>query len=45
MTEYVLFTDSSCDLPLALANEMQLTVLPLTLIMDGKSYPNTLDEK
>ena len=45
MSEYVLFTDSSCDLPQALASKMQLQVLPLTLNMDGKSYPNTLDEK
>ena len=45
MSEYVLFTDSSCDLPQALASKMQLQVLPLTMTMDGKSYPNTLDEK
>ena len=45
MSEYVLFTDSSCDLPQALASKMQLQVLPLTLNMDCKSYPNTLDEK
>ena len=45
LAEYVLFTDSSCDLPMSMVDKMELTVLPLTLTMNGKSYVNTLDEK
>lgn len=45
MNQFALFTDSSCDLPLHLAKEMQLTVLPLTLHMDGCDYKNYLDER
>lgn len=43
MTDYVILTDSSCDLPAELADQMQLTVLPLTVDMDGKLYRNYLD--
>ena len=43
--QFALFTDSSCDLPLHLAEEMELTVLPLTLHMDGRDYKNYLDER
>lgn len=45
MPNYVLFTDSSCDLPAALAEEMQLHVLPLSVHLDGDSYKNYLDER
>lgn len=45
MPNYVLFTDSSCDLPAALAEEMQLHVLPLSVHLDGNSYKNYLDER
>ena len=45
MNQFALFTDSSCDLPLHLAEEMELTVLPLTLHMDGRDYKNYLDER
>lgn len=45
MNQFALFTDSSCDLPLHLAEEMELTVLPLTLHMDGIDYKNYLDER
>ena len=45
MNQFALFTDSSCDLPLHLAEEMELTVLPLTLHMDGSDYKNYLDER
>ena len=45
MNQFAMFTDSSCDLPLHLAEEMQLTVLPLTLHMDGCDYKNYLDER
>lgn len=45
MPNYVLFTDSSCDLPAALAEEMQLHVLPLSVHLDGDNYKNYLDER
>ena len=43
MADYVILNDSSCDLPAELADQMQLTVIPLTVDMDGKLYRNYLD--
>ncbi len=43
MSDYVLLTDSSCDLPQALADQMQLQVVPLTVDLDGELYRNYLD--
>lgn len=43
MADYVLLTDSSCDLPAELADQMQLKVVPLTVDMDGQLYRNYLD--
>ena len=43
MREYVLMTDSCCDLPDQMARELQLEVLPLTMHKDGQDNPNTLD--
>ena len=45
MSEYILFTDSCCDLPQSLAEKMQLCVQPLTVYLDGKPYKNYLDER
>ena len=45
MSDYVIMTDSSCDLPAALADEMELTVLPLYVDVDGQKYTNYLDER
>ena len=45
MSEYVIMTDSSCDLPAKLAEEMELTVLPLYVEVDGQRYVNYLDER
>ena len=45
MSEYILFTDSCCDLPQSLADEMQLAIQPLTVYLDGKAYRNFLDER
>lgn len=44
MSDYIIMTDSSCDLPDALARELELTVLPLTVMVDGKERRNMLDE-
>ncbi len=43
MGEYVIMTDSSCDLPAELAAELELDVLPLTVNIDGAEYKNYLD--
>lgn len=41
--DYVILTDSSCDLPAAMADELELTVVPLSVLTGGKSYVNYLD--
>ena len=41
--EYVIMTDSSCDLSQELADQLGLEVLPLEVMADGKNYRNWLD--
>ena len=41
--EYVIMTDSSCDLPQELADQLGLEVLPLEVMADGNNYRNWLD--
>ena len=43
MNNFIILTDSSCDLPASMAAEMQIEVLPLTLDLDGECYKNYLD--
>lgn len=43
MAEYVILTDSSCDLPASLANELEIVVNNLSLVIEGKEYVNYLD--
>ena len=43
MAEYVIFTDSSCDLPMQMAQEFELEVNNLSLVIEGKEYVNYLD--
>ena len=43
MRDYILMTDSCCDMDPKLAEELELTVLPLTLDMGGQSFRNYLD--
>ena len=43
MRDFVIMTDSCCDLPADLAAELELDVLPLSLRMDGKDFRNWLD--
>ena len=45
MSDYVLMTDSCCDLPAAMAEEMGLCVLPLTVYIENDRYFNYLDER
>lgn len=41
--DYVIFTDSTTDLPYEEAKRLELEVLPLTFHIDDKSYKNELD--
>ncbi len=43
MREYVIMTDSCCDLPAELAQELELDVIPLSLTMGDQEYFNYLD--
>ncbi|HIT68968.1 MAG TPA: DegV family protein [Candidatus Aphodomonas merdavium] len=44
MSDFVILTDSSCDLPADLAREKGIEYVPLTVRLDGKEYRNELDE-
>lgn len=39
MRDYVIMTDSCCDLTDQMARELELEVLPLTMHMDGTGLP------
>ncbi len=43
MRDFVIMSDSCCDLTDEMAQELDLTILPLTLHMDGQDYRNYLD--
>ena len=43
MRDYILMTDSCCDLNQQEAAELDLTVLPLSFTIDGQTYANTPD--
>jgi DegV family protein with EDD domain len=43
MRDFVLMTDSCCDMTAELADELELTVLPLSLQMGEQTYRNYLD--
>lgn len=43
MNDYQILTESTCDLPANLADELNLAVAPLSVLIDGKSYTNYLD--
>lgn len=45
MGDYVIMTDSSCDLPTYLVKELGLYVLPLSFYLDDKKYMNYTDER
>ncbi|MBQ7337846.1 MAG: DegV family protein [Clostridia bacterium] len=42
---FTIITDSSCDLPAKIAEQLHIRVIPLTLTIDGKQYHNFLDER
>lgn len=43
MRYYTIVTDSSCDLPAALAEKLGIRVVPLSVFVEGKQYYNYLD--
>jgi len=43
MRDYIIMTDSCCDLTAQLAEELNVTVLPLSLLIGEESYRNYLD--
>ena len=45
MRDFVLVTDSSCDLPQKLVDKFELRVIPLTVDVNGKEYKNYPDER
>ena len=45
MNGYVIMTDSSCDLPAKMADDMALSVLPLSVYIEDTKYINYLDER
>ena len=44
MANYILFTDSCADLPLKLYEELDIRVIPLSFLLEGKTYQNRPDE-
>ena len=45
MSSYAIITDSSCDLPDSIVKKLELEVLPLAFIMDGRTYRNYPDNR
>lgn len=43
MNDFVILTDSCCDLPAELAGKEGISVIPLTVTLEGKEYRNMLD--
>ena len=43
MRDFVIMTDSCCDLPAQLANELGIVVLPLSMLLGEDSFKNYLD--
>ncbi|MBQ7318609.1 MAG: DegV family protein [Clostridia bacterium] len=42
---FTIITDSSCDLPAKIAEQLHVRVIPLSVLVDGKLYRNYLDER
>ena len=43
MRDYVILTDSCCDLTAQMADELGIVAIPLSLVMDDKEFRNHLD--
>ena len=45
MRDYVLLTDSCCDFSAGMVEQLELCVLPLSFVMEGKEYFNYPDNR
>lgn len=45
MSNFVVITDSSCDLPASLVEELGIHICPLSFLLDGESYFNYPDNR
>ena len=45
MRDYVIMTDSCCDLPVQMVKDLELTVLPLSFYLEGREYFNYSDNR
>lgn len=45
MSDFVILTDSSCDLSASMVEQLQIEVLPLTVYIDGDTYRNFPDNR
>lgn len=45
MSNFVILTDSSCDLSASMVEQLQIEVLPLTVYIDGDTYRNFPDNR
>ena len=45
MNDYIILTDSSCDLPEKTVKELDIAVVPLSVFIDEIKYTNYLDER
>ena len=45
MRDYIIMTDSCCDLPAELVSELELTVLPLSFCIEGRELYNFPDNR
>lgn len=43
MPDYIVMTDSSCDLPAEVAEQFEIPALPLSTQIEGKTYRNYID--
>lgn len=44
MADYILITDSCADLPMSLCQELDIQVVPLSFLLEGKTYQNHPDQ-
>lgn len=45
MNDFIIMTDSCCDLPAQIADTLELSVLPLSFTINGKEHFNYLDNR
>lgn len=44
MSDYKIFSDSACDLPAAMLQELDVSVVPLKLLFKGENIPDTVED-